>query len=122
MKDKNILFVGSYDSPLTKERYELIKDNIDYKNILLFNTSFNIYKKDQVINTKFILNKYLTNSLQFLHLLFIIYKYKINIVHFHGGFHAFINYVPFFILKKIKVIVTVQGSEINQHYKPSYKE
>lgn len=117
----NILFIGSYASPLSKERYELIKTNIEHKKIVFFNTGFEYVQDKNVISTKFYFNKYITNILQFFNLLFVIYKYKINILHFHGGFHAFINYVFFFIFKKIKVIVTVQGSEINQHYK-GYKK
>lgn len=117
----NILFIGSYASPLSKERYELIKTNIEYERIIFFNTGFKYFQDKDVISTKFYFNKYITNLLQFLYLLFVINKYKINVLHFHGGFNAFINYVPFFIFNKIKIVVTVQGSEINQHFK-GYKK
>lgn len=117
----NILFIGSYASPLSKERYELIKTNIKNERIIFFNTSFEYFQDKDVISTKFYFNKYITNLWQFLYLLFVINKYKINVLHFHGGFNAFINYVPFFIFNKIKIVVTVQGSEINQHFK-GYKK
>lgn len=112
-----ILFIGAYESPLSQERYKIIKKNMRYEEIFFFNTSFTSFFSKDLINTKFILNKYLTNILQFFNLLFIIYKYKINIIHFHGGFQVFLNFISLFISKKIKIIVTVQGSEINQNYK-----
>lgn len=117
----NILFIGSYASPLSKERYKLIKTNMQYKRIIFFNTGFEYIQDNDIVTTKFYFNKYITTILQFFYLLFLIYKHNINILHFHGGFHVFVNYVPLFILKKIKIIVTVQGSEINQHYK-GYKK
>ncbi|MEM5570336.1 glycosyltransferase [Aliarcobacter butzleri] len=116
-----ILFIGAYESPLSQERYKIIKENIRHEKIFFFNTGFTSFFSKDVINTKFILNNYLTNILQFFYLLFIIYKYKINIVHFHGGFQVFLNFLSLFIYKKIKIIVTVQGSEINQNYK-GYKK
>ncbi|MDN5081919.1 glycosyltransferase [Aliarcobacter butzleri] len=116
-----ILFIGAYESPLSQERYKIIKENIRHEKIFFFNTSFTSFFSKDLINTKFILNKYLTNILQFFYLLFIIYKYKINILHFHGGFQVFLNFLSLFIYKKIRIIVTVQGSEINQNYK-GYKK
>lgn len=117
----NILFIGSYASPLSKERYKLIKTNMQYKRIIFFNTGFEYIQDNDIVTTKFYFNKYITTILQFFYLLFLIYKHNINILHFHGGFQVFANYIPLFILKKIKIIVTVQGSEINQHYK-GYKK
>lgn len=116
-----ILFIGGYESPLAKERYKIIKSNINNEKIVFFNTSFKSYLENDIINTKFFLNKYFTNIIQFIYLLFVIFKYRINIIHFHGAFHAFINFIVFFITKRTKIIVTVQGSEINQNYK-GYKK
>lgn len=116
----NILFIGNAKDPLGKERYQLICENVKYYQSYFLDSGFNNVNKNNFFSYKKI-NKYIDSFFLFFITIKIIYSQKITVVHFHGAFQVFLNLLPLFISNKIKIIVTVNGSEINQNYK-GYKK
>ncbi len=116
----NILFIGNAKDPLGKERYQLICENVKYEQLYFLDSGFNNVNKNNFFSYKK-KNKYFDSFFLFFIAIKIIYSQKITVVHFHGAFQVFLNLLPLFIPDKIKIIVTVNGSEINQNYK-GYKK
>ncbi len=116
----NILFIGNAIDPLGKERYQLISENVKYNQIYFLDNGFNNINKNYFFSYKK-KNKYIDSFYLFFKILQIINSQKINVIHFHGAFQVFLNLLPFFISNKIKIIVNVNSSEINQNYK-GYKK
>ena len=108
---KNILFIGTSKSPLSIERYNLIKDHVKYEHIYFYDLAKNMKEFIYIDISK----GKLQHIIDFIHIVYIIKKLKITHLHYHGANHLFVNFAPL-LYKNLCVIVTVQGSEINDAY------
>jgi|GEM_PF-4212397 len=114
----NIVFIGNIASPLAIERFSMLKNQAindiyfyDRSNIIIYDHNFNIIVKGK--------NKHFFHITSFLYLIFFIFKYRINILHFHGVSVQLLALLA--LIPSLKIVATPQGSDINQNYKGKNK-
>jgi glycosyltransferase involved in cell wall biosynthesis len=109
------LFIGSSRSLLAINRCEALRQNLGNIDLIFFNST--PLGRNFFIKNKFIvlMSKILFYAFGFIRLYFAIKFKKIKTIHFHGAYHFVFNFIPLFV--DAKVIVTPQGSEINEEYR-----
>lgn len=109
----NILFIANPDCSMSVDRYNFIKKAFPTSNVILFDGATQIVKCNR-INNKIVTSFYkiYIYVVQFLRLYLTVKKNKISHIHFHGAYYFLLNLFPIFFGGK--VLVTPQGSEINE--------
>lgn len=98
-----ILFLGNQKSILAVERFNLIKNTLNPKFIRFFHTT---------ADSNTVISRFFLYIYRFFYLILIIYHHKITHIHYHGAYHFIFNFIS---CLNVKVIITPQGSDINQN-------
>lgn len=100
-----IVFLGNSNSILAQERFEVVKEEINPDYIEFFHTT--AFEKNKFKKVYFYISK-------FFELWLLIFNKRITHLHYHGAYHFIFNFLS---ILNVKVIVTPQGSDINQDVK-----
>lgn len=115
-----VLFIGNIKSPLAVDRYNLIKECVDADFLFFDKITMEFYdsitqeSSEKLFRKIPVLKHFLSFFICFWHL----QNNKYNALHFHGASNQLLTFLGF--LFKLKIIVTCQGSDINNGFKFPY--
>lgn len=110
---KKLIFIGNLKSPLAVERFMMLRDNVDLIPFFYDRQKLELYDQN-LVKVRTFKQGYLFHLRSLFFLLYLIFSYKISVLHFHGVSVQFLSLIS--LLKNIYIISTPQGSDINQSY------
>ncbi|SES62854.1 glycosyltransferase [Thalassotalea agarivorans] len=114
---KSVLFFGNDRSPLSNERFMLLRKSLERDVYYFAYNKLEIRNDDKVISSlPVIFNLSVIRLFAMFFLMgWFLFRKQISVIHFHGASTVFCSLYSF--LPRTKIITTPQGSDINQNFK-----